>query len=100
MAEAFDAVETVRQVLTTLEQQFVVVTLVRDVLDRGDSVAIGTEHGVEPLAQCSVIVAPYKIDGEAVGSIGVLGPTRMHYPEALAAVAMVSQRLGKRLSDG
>ena len=32
--------------------------------------------------------------------VRVLGPTRMHYPEALAAVAVVSQRLGKRLTDG
>ena len=46
---AFDAVEIVRKVLATLEQQYVVVTLLRDVLDRGLSVAIGAEHGVEPL---------------------------------------------------
>ena len=40
-------------ILHTLEQQFVVVSLVRDVLGRGMSVAIGGEHGVEPLAACS-----------------------------------------------
>jgi heat-inducible transcriptional repressor len=100
MAQAFDAVETVRQVLTTLEQQFVVVSLLRDVLDRGLSVAIGAEHGLVPLAECSVVVSPYEVDGEPAGSIGILGPTRMHYPEALAAVAVVSQRLGRRLSEG
>ena len=49
MAAAFDAVEVVRKVLQTLEQQYVVVSLLRDVLDRGLSVAIGAEHGVEPL---------------------------------------------------
>ena len=48
LAESFDAVETVRSVLGILEQQLVVVTLLRDVLDRGLSVAIGTEHGYEP----------------------------------------------------
>src|SRR5205807_6964812 len=40
MATAFEAVETVRGVLTILEQQYVVVTMLRDVLDRGLSVAI------------------------------------------------------------
>ena len=45
MAGAFDAVETVREVLGILEQQFVVVTLLRDVLDRGLTVAIGAETG-------------------------------------------------------
>jgi heat-inducible transcriptional repressor len=100
MAEAFDAVETVRSVLTILEQQLVVVSLLRDVLDRGLSVAIGTETGVAPLAECSLVVAPYEIDGELAGSIGVLGPTRMNYPQALAAVAVVSRRLGERLTEG
>ena len=100
MARALDAVDTVRNVLRTLEQQYVVVSLLRDVLDRGLNVAIGTETGMQPLADCAVIVAPYTVDGEAAGTIGVLGPTRMNYPQALAAVAVVSQRLGHRLSEG
>jgi heat-inducible transcriptional repressor len=100
MAAAFDAVGTVRDVLRILEQQFVVVTLLKDVLDRGLSVAIGTETGVEPLADCAIVVSPYQVDGEPAGSIGVLGPTRMNYPQALAAVTVVSERLGRRLSEG
>jgi heat-inducible transcriptional repressor len=99
-AGAFDAVDVVRTGLTTLEQQYVVVSLLRDVLDRGLSVAIGAEHGVQPLAACSVVVAPYLVEGEPVGTIGVLGPTRMHYPEALVAVQVVSQQLTERLSEG
>lgn len=100
VAAAFDAVDIVRKVLVTLEQQLVVVALLRDVLDRGLSVAIGTETGVEPLSECSLVVAPYHVDGEQAGSIGVLGPTRMNYQQALAAVAVVSKRLSHRLSEG
>jgi heat-inducible transcriptional repressor len=100
VARAFDAIETVRAVLGILEQQYVVVTLLRDVLDRGLHVAIGSETGVEPLAQCALVVAPYEIDGERLGTIGVLGPTRMNYPQALAAVAVVSDRLSDRLAEG
>jgi heat-inducible transcriptional repressor len=100
MAVAFDAVETVRRVLGTLEQQYIVVGLLRDVMDRGLSVAIGAEHGLEPLADCSVIVAPYLVEGENAGTIGILGPTRMHYPQALAAVAIVGRHLGRHLSEG
>ena len=83
VAEAFDAVEIVRSVLHTLEQQFVVVSLVSDIVARGMSVAIGLEHGVEPLSACSVVVAPVLVDGEHLGSVGVLGPTRMNYPKRL-----------------
>ena len=100
MAQAFEAVDTVRKVLRTLEQQYIVVGLLKDLMDRGVSVAIGAEHGVQQLAECSIVVAPYDVEGERLGTIGVLGPTRMHYPEALSAVAVVSRRLGERLSAG
>jgi heat-inducible transcriptional repressor len=100
MASAFDAVDIVRSVLHTLEQQYVMVSLVRDMLNRGLSIAIGAEHGVEPLAACSVVLAPVVADGETVGTVGVLGPTRMNYPQALATVEIVSDRLGRRLAEG
>lgn len=100
VAGAFDAVGQVHEILTVLEQQYVVVSLLQDVLDRGLNVAIGTETGMAPLADCAVVVAPYTVDGEPAGSIGVLGPTRMHYQQALAAVAVVSRRLGNSLSEG
>jgi heat-inducible transcriptional repressor len=100
VANAFDAVEVVRTVLATLEQQFVVVTLVSDIVNRGMSVAIGVEHGVEPLSSCSVVVAPVVVDGEHLGSVGVLGPTRMNYPQALATVEVVSEQLGHRIEEG
>jgi heat-inducible transcriptional repressor len=99
LAQSFDAVETVRSVLGILEQQLVVVTLLRDVLNRGLSVAIGTEHGYEPLASCAVVVAPVSIDGHELGAVGLFGPTRMDYPRALAAAQVGGERLGERLGE-
>jgi len=99
MAAAFDAVDTVRSVLTILEQQLVVVSLLRDILDTGLSVAIGAEHGVEPLASCAIVVMPVSVDGMEAGTIGLLGPTRMNYPLALAAARVVGDRLGERLGE-
>jgi heat-inducible transcriptional repressor len=100
MAATFEAIDTVRHVLVMLEQQYVVVRLLQDALRQDKLVSIGAEHGVVPLAECSVVVAPYEVEGEPAGTIGVLGPTRMNYPQALAAVAVVSQRLGRTLSEG
>jgi heat-inducible transcriptional repressor len=99
LAQSFDAVETVRSVLGILEQQLVVVTLLREVLNQGLSVAIGTEHGYEPLASCAVVVAPVSIDGHELGAVGLFGPTRMDYPRALAAAHVVGERLGERLGE-
>ncbi|MEM8925170.1 MAG: heat-inducible transcriptional repressor HrcA [Actinomycetota bacterium] len=100
VVNAFEAVESVGRVLTILEQQLVVVSLLADVVDRGMTVAIGSETGVAPLEECSLVVSPYEIEGEHAGSIAVLGPTRMNYAQALSAVAAVSHRLSDRLSEG
>ena len=61
--------------------------------------AIGTEHGVEPLASCAIVVMPVSVDGVEAGTIGLLGPTRMNYPLALAAARVVGDRLGERLGE-
>ncbi len=100
VVNAFEAVESVSKVLEILEQQLVVVSLLSDVTNEGVTVSIGAEHGVEPLANCSLVVSPYEIDGEQAGSIAVLGPTRMKYPQAISAVAAVSRQLGESLSEG
>jgi len=99
VAGVFDS-SLVEQVLHVLERQYVVVRLIRDVLQRGLSVAIGTETRVEPLNECSLVVAPYEINGNEVGSVAVLGPTRMDYTQTLATVAVVSRRLGDCLTEG
>ncbi len=97
---SFGAEETMREVLTLLEKQLVVVTLLRDVVESGASVAIGEETGFDPLADCALVVAPYTTDGDQMGTVGLLGPSRMNYPHAMAAVAVVSKSLEKRLSEG
>lgn len=98
MARQFSAVDTVQEILSILEQSLVVVTLLSEVVAKGNSVSIGTENEVESLAECSLVVAPYRVDDEVVGTIGVLGPTRMNYPQALSAVAAVSKHLGDQLA--
>ncbi|MCB0973785.1 MAG: heat-inducible transcription repressor HrcA [Actinobacteria bacterium] len=87
-----------RQLVRVLEDQMAVIGLIQDVLDRGRRVAIGAEHEIDELRECSVVAAPYVIEGEVAGTVGVIGPTRMDYARMLAAVAAVSDRLGHRLS--
>lgn len=103
VADSFEALQTVRSILSVLEEQFLVVSLLRETAKVGTGVSIGGEHGVDDaynaLSNCSVVVAPYRIDGRIVGSVGVLGPTRMNYPQVIAAVEAVSSGLSGRLSD-
>lgn len=98
VADNFDSMETARVVLDVLEQELVVVSLFKDLLQQGLSVAIGSEHGYTPLASCAVVVAPLTVDGVNAGAVGLLGPTRMKYREAMAAAEVVSRQLTERLA--
>jgi heat-inducible transcriptional repressor len=95
--DAFATAERAARLLEMLEQQVVVVSLVRDLLDQGVTVSIGSEHELDELRDCSIVLAPYAVDGQTAGTVGVLGPTRMDYQQALAAVTAVSQQLGRLL---
>jgi heat-inducible transcriptional repressor len=96
--DAFTAGETVGRLLEVLEHQYLVVTLVRDLIDQGVTVRIGSENRLEDLRECSIVLARFDVEGRPGGSVGILGPTRMNYPQAMAAVAAVSRRLGEHLS--
>jgi heat-inducible transcriptional repressor len=97
--EAFPTTDSAARLLELLERQVEVVSLVHDLLDLGTTtVRIGSENSIDELRDCSIVVAPYKVDGEIAGTVGVLGPTRMDYRQALAAVEAISQQLGDVLS--
>ena len=96
--EAFSTTQSAARLLEMLEHQVVVVSLVRELLDQGLRVSIGSENPLDELRDCSIVLAPYAVDGRPVGVVGVLGPTRMDYRHALAAVSAVSQQLGRHLS--
>jgi heat-inducible transcriptional repressor len=96
----FDRIEQVKQVHEMLEEQVILLDTVREALASGDpAVRIGTELPLVELAACSVVAASYGSAGEAVGSLGVLGPTRMDYPRTLAAVQAVASSLEKALAE-
>jgi heat-inducible transcriptional repressor len=96
--EAFPTSTSAARLLELLEHQVEVVSLVHDLLDQGPTVRIGSENPIDELRDCSIVVAPYRVDGEVAGTVGVLGPTRMDYRQALAAVEAISQQLGDVLS--
>jgi heat-inducible transcriptional repressor len=93
---AFDGIETVRQVYEALEQQVLVLRMLQVTLGKDRdrvSVVIGSENTVEGMEACSLVTSAY-LAGDASGSIGVLGPTRMDYLRAMAAVQAVARYLG------
>ncbi len=96
----FADLETVRGVIGALEHRRLVLELLADAL-AGDrvSVRIGAENRVSQMQFCSVITAPYGSTGTALGSLGVVGPTRMDYKRGIATVHEVAAALGRMLSE-
>ena len=64
----------------------------------GVQVFIGGESGIAPLDECSVVAAPYEVDGQLVGTIGVIGPTRMAYERVIPIVDITAKLLSSALS--
>ena len=67
--------------------------------DKGVTIRIGHENEQEAIKECSVVTTNYRIGDNAVGVVGVLGPTRMDYGKILAIVEYMSKYLGKLLTD-
>lgn len=59
---------------------------------------IGRESGLEWFEHCSVVTAPYSVDGDIVGVLGVVGPTRMSYDRVIPIVDMTARFLGAALN--
>ena len=97
--DGFNQPSTVAGLLELLEHQYLVVSLARELINDGVSVRIGKENDEVALQDCSLVLAPYRIDGRGVGTVAILGPTRMDYPGAIAAVDSVSRHLVDHLSN-
>jgi heat-inducible transcriptional repressor len=88
-----------RQLFDLFEQRTGLMQLL-DLSTRADGVQvfIGGESGIAPLDECSVVAAPYEVDGQVLGTIGVIGPTRMAYERVIPIVDITARLLSSALS--
>jgi heat-inducible transcriptional repressor len=66
---------------------------------QGVQIYIGGESGLVPLDECSIVTAPYEADGEVVGTVGVIGPTRMAYERVIPIVEITARLLSSAMSQ-
>ncbi len=66
--------------------------------DKDIHIVIGNENKVEDFSDCSIITADYKLNGKPIGTIGVIGPTRMNYDYAISTLDVLSDELTKHIS--
>jgi heat-inducible transcriptional repressor len=90
-APEFDRSEKVRRVFAALENRGYLGSLVESVAQAGTiQIFIGHENLPLEMQEVSLVLAPYGRIGRAIGVVGVLGPTRMPYAQAIASVEFVS----------
>jgi heat-inducible transcriptional repressor len=64
----------------------------------GVQIFIGGESKLVPLEEMSVVTAPYEVNGKIVGTLGVIGPTRMAYERVIPIVDITARLLSNALS--
>jgi len=65
----------------------------------GVRIYIGGESGVVPYEELSIVTSPYEINGQVVGTLGVIGPTRMPYDRMIQIVDITAKLVGNALSQ-
>ena len=90
LRKSFEVFERKTQLLELLEQS-----------ERAEGVKIfiGGESSLVPLDECSVVTAPYEVDGQIVGTVGVIGPTRMAYERVIPIVDVTARLVSSALSQ-
>jgi heat-inducible transcriptional repressor len=90
---------SLRRLFDVFEQKTELMRLL-EVSSRAEGVRIyiGGESHVVPFEELSVVTAPYEVDGRVVGTLGVIGPTRMPYDRMIQIVDITSRLVGNALS--
>ncbi len=96
----FRDVEKVKMVLGVLEQTRLVHELLGPPRSSEITITIGKEIQIKEMQDCSVVTASYRVAGQPIGRIGVLGPKRMRYARAVAVVEQVARALSEALGPG
>lgn len=88
-----------RRLFTLFEQKTGFLRLLESTArSHGVQIFIGGDSGLVPLDECSVVTAPYEVDGQVVGTVGVIGPTRMAYERVIPIVDVTARLLSAALS--
>lgn len=93
----YSDINKARNFLNTMEEKDLLFKVLNDV--KGDvNVSIGSENKLEQFKDCSLITATYRINGKTIGSVGIIGPTRMDYSKAISIVEYMTDNLSEMLT--
>jgi heat-inducible transcriptional repressor len=94
----FRDVDKVKDILELLEQNDQLVHLFGPPTE-GITVRIGQENQLDAMKECSIITTSYYIGGKPVGTVGILGPTRMEYSRVITVLNYLAEGLSRMLTS-
>lgn len=93
-------VDRLKKLFETFNQKRDILHLLEQAINAdGMQIFIGEESGYDVLDNCSVVTSPYEADGQILGVLGVIGPTRMHYESVIPIVDITAKMLGAALNS-
>jgi len=96
----FKNVDKIKRMLALFEQETLLFNILeKNISEEGVTVRIGDENLVEEIQECALITAAYKINNKTLGTVGVLGPTRMNYARIIGVVRFLVDKLNTSLSS-
>lgn len=98
--EELSSIERLRELFEAFNQKHELLHLFDKCVNaEGVQIFIGEESGYEAFDQCSVVAAPYKVEGGTVGVLGIIGPTRMAYQRVIPIVDVTARLLTAALNN-
>ncbi len=95
----FQDIQRLENLLSALQQRTTLYQMLSRSLQSHDTtITIGTENHLPAMQACSIIASSYRIGAKTAGYLGVVGPTRMNYDRAVAAVGLMAQNLSQVLT--
>ncbi len=96
----FRDVDKIRRMLNLFEQEPLLFKILEDTSSEDDIVVrIGTENQFEDIQECALVTGTYRIHDKTLGTVGVLGPTRMDYGRVISVMRRLVDHLNKSLSS-
>jgi len=97
-ADLSQNVKSIKKIIELFEKKTALLQLLeKSHHSSGMQIFIGEESGYQALDECSIVTAPYQSDGEVLGILGVIGPTRMAYERVIPIVDITAKMLSKSI---
>lgn len=93
----FNDIDKVKNFLEVFQEKEVIVELLKS-YSNGMNIVIGKENTITEFKDCSLLTATYRFNGENIGTIGVVGPIRMHYEHVVSVLDFLSSQLNSQIN--